>query len=199
MKGKSVILNFLLKPTSIYSKTYAYTRDAVQLRSNSSSTALYSGDARSEIWQDTRGTHSSSSFFHWLHNSRGRWSLLSVWWSFLHTVGLFGRVISSSEGLYLNIGQHKYRINIHRTSMLWVGFEPTILASERAKTVYFLHGSSTETGRITPSLQESSRINPWLFPSTSFLIHYSLRSRNSRPQSLITDSFAKLGTDILWL
>jgi hypothetical protein len=37
----------------------------------------------------------------------------SVSWSFLQTVGLLGWVISSSQGLYLNIGQHKHRINTY--------------------------------------------------------------------------------------
>jgi hypothetical protein len=58
----------------------------------------------------------------------------------LQTVGLPGRVISSSQGLYLNTGQHKYRINIYtyQTPMPYVGFGPTILASERAKAVHAL-------------------------------------------------------------
>jgi hypothetical protein len=45
------------------------------------------------------------------------------------------RVISSSQGLYLNTGQHKHRINAytHQTSMSCVGFEPTIPASQQAK------------------------------------------------------------------
>jgi hypothetical protein len=34
----------------------------------------------------------------------------------------------------------------HQTSMTWVGFEPTIPASERAKTVHALDRSATETG-----------------------------------------------------
>jgi hypothetical protein len=43
------------------------------------------------------------------------WALapFSVSWSFLQTVGLLGRVISSSQGLYLNTGQHKHRINTY--------------------------------------------------------------------------------------
>jgi hypothetical protein len=47
------------------------------------------------------------------------WALasFSVSWSFLQTVGLLGRVISSSQGLYLNIGQtqnkHIHTPNIH--------------------------------------------------------------------------------------
>jgi hypothetical protein len=50
------------------------------------------------------------------------------------TVGLLGRVISPSQGCYLNTGQHKHRINAYaqQTSMPWVRFEPTIPASERA-------------------------------------------------------------------
>jgi hypothetical protein len=44
----------------------------------------------------------------------------------LQTVGLLGRVISSSRGLYLNTGQHKHRINTytHQISMPCVRFEP---------------------------------------------------------------------------
>jgi hypothetical protein len=78
------------------------------------------------------------------------WALASAF-SFmiiLLTVGLLGRVISSSQGLYLNTGQHKHRINIytHQTSMPCVRFEPTIPASERAKTVHALNRSATVTG-----------------------------------------------------
>jgi hypothetical protein len=69
----------------------------------------------------------------------------------LQTVGLVGRVISSSQGLYLNTEQHKHRINTYtyQTSMPYVGFEPTIPASERAKTVYALDLSATVTGICT--------------------------------------------------
>jgi hypothetical protein len=78
------------------------------------------------------------------------WALASIF-SFMiisQTVGLLGRVISLSKGLYLNTGQHKYRINTYtyQTSMPCVGFEPTIPASERAKTVHALHCSATVTG-----------------------------------------------------
>jgi hypothetical protein len=34
-------------------------------------------------------------------------------WPFLQTVGLFWRVINSAQGLYLNTGQHKHRINAY--------------------------------------------------------------------------------------
>jgi hypothetical protein len=57
---------------------------------------------------------------------------------FSQTVAFLGWVISSSQGLYLNTGQHKHRIIAYtqQTSMPWVGFEPTIPASGRAKTVH---------------------------------------------------------------
>jgi hypothetical protein len=60
---------------------------------------------------------------------------------------VFGRMITSSQGLYLNTGQHKHRINIYtyRTSMPCVGFEPMIPVSERAKTVQCLDRSATVT------------------------------------------------------
>jgi hypothetical protein len=66
------------------------------------------------------------------------------------TVGLLGRVISSSQGLYLNTGQHKHRINAytHQTSMPYVGFQPTIPASKRAKTVNALDRSATVAGNL---------------------------------------------------
>jgi hypothetical protein len=58
----------------------------------------------------------------------------------LQTIGLLGRVISLSQGLYLNTGQHKHSINTYtyQTSMPCVGFEPTIPASERVKAVHAL-------------------------------------------------------------
>jgi hypothetical protein len=57
---------------------------------------------------------------------------------FSQTVGLLGRVISPSQGLYLHTGQYQHRIKAytHQTSMSWLGFVPTIAESERAKTVH---------------------------------------------------------------
>jgi hypothetical protein len=78
-------------------------------------------------------------FFHWLYSPLGPWHLLFSFMIILQTVGLLGRVISSSQGLYLNTGQHQ-------TSMPCVGFERTIPASERAKTVHTLDRSATVTG-----------------------------------------------------
>jgi hypothetical protein len=49
---------------------------------------------------------------------------------FRHTVGLLGRVISPSQGLYL------HRTTQHRktqASMSWAGFEPTIPATNRPR------------------------------------------------------------------
>jgi hypothetical protein len=65
--------------------------------------------------------------------------LIQLRYHFSHTVGLLGRGISR----YLNTGQHKHRINayIHQTAVPWVGFEPTIPASERAKTVHALENA----------------------------------------------------------
>jgi hypothetical protein len=88
--------------------------------------------------------------FHWLYSPLGPWPLFFSFMFILQTVGLLGRVISPSQGLYLNTGQHKHRINTytHRTSMPSMGFEPTIPASERAKTVHALDRSATVTGSL---------------------------------------------------
>jgi hypothetical protein len=69
------------------------------------------------------------------------------------SVGLLGRVISSSHGLYLYTGQHNHRktharTHTHQTSIPCVGFEPTIPASERAKTMHALDRSGTVTGPV---------------------------------------------------
>jgi hypothetical protein len=64
----------------------------------------------------------------------GPWPLLQFRDLVTQTAGPLGRMISPSQGLYLYTGQHKHRINT-QTSMPRVGFEPTIPASERAKTV----------------------------------------------------------------
>jgi hypothetical protein len=43
----------------------------------------------------------------------GPWPLLQFCNLFTQTVGLLGRVIRPLQGLYLNTGQHKHRINAH--------------------------------------------------------------------------------------
>jgi hypothetical protein len=67
---------------------------------------------------------------------------------YMQSVGLLGRVIGPSQGLYLNTGKHKHRINArtYQTSMPEVGFELTPTASARAKTVHTLDRSTTMTG-----------------------------------------------------
>jgi hypothetical protein len=54
-----------------------------------------------------------------------------------HSVVLLGRVISPSQGRYLT-----------QTSMPRVGFEPTIPAFERAKTVHALDRAVTVIGEL---------------------------------------------------
>jgi hypothetical protein len=72
-----------------------------------------------------------------------------------HSVGLLGQVISSSQGLYLyrNTEKRTYT-HKHQTPMPWVGLEPTIPASERAKTVHALDRSATVTGLCRDILPE---------------------------------------------
>jgi hypothetical protein len=77
----------------------------------------------------------------------GPMPLIQVCNYFSQTVGL-GRVINPSQDRCLNTGQHKHRINAYtyKTSMPCVGFEPTIPASERARTVHALDRAATVTG-----------------------------------------------------
>jgi hypothetical protein len=77
---------------------------------------------------------------------RGYFSL----WIYTQSVGLLGRVIGPSQGLYINTGQHKNRIthtHTHQTSMPEVGFDPTITASTRARAVHAFERSATVIGR----------------------------------------------------
>jgi hypothetical protein len=85
-------------------------------------------------WNSNKTRH---NFFYYLYSPCGPWPLFSLL-IYLRAVGLLGRAISSWQGLYLNTGQHKHRINTYtqQTSMPGVGFEPTITASERAKGVH---------------------------------------------------------------
>jgi hypothetical protein len=83
---------------------------------------------------------------HWLYSPLGPWLLLLSFIITLQTVGHLGRVISSSQGLYLNTGQHKHRINTYTKHPCLVLFEPMFPASERAKTVHASDRSATVTG-----------------------------------------------------
>jgi hypothetical protein len=88
------------------------------------------------------------NFFHWLYSPPWALAYAFQFHDHLLRVRLLGRMISQSQGLYLNTGQHKHRINTYtyQTSMPCVGFEPTIPASNRAKTVHALDSASTVTG-----------------------------------------------------
>jgi hypothetical protein len=69
--------------------------------------------------------------------------------NFSQSVGLFWRVISPLQGRYINTEHHKHRTNpyTHQTFMPWVGFEPTIPESERARTVHALDRVATVIGK----------------------------------------------------
>jgi hypothetical protein len=88
-------------------------------------------------------------FFQWLFQPvQGPGLLFSSVIILSQTVGLLGLVISPSQGRYLNTGQHNHRISAYtyKTSMPWMGFEPTFPAPERAKTVHASDGAATVTG-----------------------------------------------------
>jgi hypothetical protein len=76
-----------------------------------------------------------------LQPSVGPWPLLHFR-NYFYTAGL-GRVISPSQGRYLQTGQHKQHT---QTSMPRVRFEPMIPAFERAKTVEALDRAATVIG-----------------------------------------------------
>jgi hypothetical protein len=71
-----------------------------------------------------------------------------------HSVGLLGRVISQSQVRYLTQTQNKHK----RTSMPRVGFEPTIPAVERTKTVHALDHAASVIGNIEQLLYSSREV-----------------------------------------
>jgi hypothetical protein len=59
-------------------------------------------------------------YYYYYYGSKALcWALaaFSVTWSYTQSVGLLGRGISSSQGLYLHAEQHKHRINAHNTDI----------------------------------------------------------------------------------
>jgi hypothetical protein len=92
-------------------------------------------------------TYTHNIFFMALPAHSGPRPLIQFRNHFSQTVGLLGRVISPSQGRYLNTGQHKHRINAYtyQTYKPRVRFEPTIPASERAKTIHALDRAATVT------------------------------------------------------
>jgi hypothetical protein len=121
----------------------------------------------------------------------GPWPLIQYRNHISQTVGFLGRVISPSQGRYLNTGQHKHRINTYtyQISMPWVGFKPTIPASKWAKTVHALDRAATVTG--TTELRRKlnwwwlqTRHCPFLSPPVQHqspqldtILHHSKRSQ----------------------
>jgi hypothetical protein len=73
----------------------------------------------------------------------------SVTWSFTD-----GRTLWTGDQLVARpppkhrTTQTEKNAHTHQISMPWVGFEPTIPASERAKTLHSSDRSATETGRV---------------------------------------------------
>jgi hypothetical protein len=112
-------------------------------------------------YQKNSSQYAVTAFFFWLYNPP--WALASDFFSFMiifQTVGLLWRVISSSQGPYLNTGKHKNRINTHtyQTSIPCVGFEPTIPASEWAKTVHALDHSATLTSHLSFYIHQNETV-----------------------------------------
>jgi hypothetical protein len=104
--------------------------------------------------------HANGFFSMHLPAHSGPWHLIQYRNHFSQKVGFLGQVISLSQGLYLNTGQHKHRIKAytHQTSMPWVGFEPTIPASERVKTVHVSDRAATVTGMPTGLMRNNDNI-----------------------------------------
>jgi hypothetical protein len=62
------------------------------------------------------------------------WPLFQISWSCTQSVGLLGRWISSSQGLYLHTDQHKHGINAQNTdihALSWIRtHDPSVRASK---------------------------------------------------------------------
>jgi hypothetical protein len=109
------------------------------------------------------------------------------------TVWLLGWVISPPQGRCLNTGQHRINAYTHQTSMPWLGFEPTIPASEQAKSVHALDGATTMTGEGRRLLEKIMKwgasklvpIHPELFGTTGALhVMRSLVVSRSSPKQM---------------
>jgi hypothetical protein len=90
----------------------------------------------------------SITIIFYIHSSYGVEVFIFLW-IYKKSVGLLGRVIGPSQGLYLNTGKHKHRkkhTHTHRTSMPEVEFGPTNTASERAELVHASERSTIVTG-----------------------------------------------------
>jgi hypothetical protein len=97
---------------------------------------------------------------------------------------------SDQQGLYLNTGQHKHRIKeyTYQTSMLFVRFEPTIPAFERAKTVHALDRPATVTGlyiNIVPLITIAKNIFVCKNIFRFCLIEYQIKRYVSEPTNIL--------------
>jgi hypothetical protein len=71
---------------------------------------------------------------------------------YIQSVGLLGRVISPSQGLYLYTGQHKHRINVHKHPCLSRirTYDPGVRASEDSSRLRQLGYRDRPSCRCTP-------------------------------------------------
>jgi hypothetical protein len=83
-----------------------------------------------------------SSYSHLDHRASVKRFVSLQFLSLRQSVGLLGQVISPSQGRYVTQTQNKRK----QTSMPREGFEPTIPASERTKTVHALDRAATVIG-----------------------------------------------------
>jgi hypothetical protein len=90
---------------------------------------------------------------------------------FTQTVGLLGRGIGPSQGLYLQTGQHK------QIYIPWVGFEPMIQAFERLKTVHALDRAVTVIGNYPLSYRYNHLLTRPHTQSSESLSHSANQSR----------------------
>jgi hypothetical protein len=78
---------------------------------------------------------------------------------YTQSVGLIGRVISPSQGLFLYIGQHKHRINaytnIHTSSRIRT-YDPSVRASEDSSCLRQLGYRDRRSGYIDPRILTSA-------------------------------------------
>jgi hypothetical protein len=70
-----------------------------------------------------------------------------------------GRTPWTSDQLVARpVPKHRTNTYTHQTSMPYMGFEPTVPASERTKTLHALDRSATVTGNTCPSNPEYSTL-----------------------------------------
>jgi hypothetical protein len=78
--------------------------------------------------------------------SDSEFNFWNLWLYSGHLVGLLGRGISPTQGLYLHIGQYNTEKRKTHTYMPRAGFEPTIPVFVQSMTVRALDGAASGTG-----------------------------------------------------